>query len=1098
MNAVFQVRYGRYSYALVAAIVAVVVMFVQNRSVDMELHGRRMEMLLELRRLDAQLDRDVLRASSFILDNFDPLVETTTQLRRLAEKMRAPEQGFAAGTDAAVKAELDRALASLGDKLGYMEHIKSHTALVRNGLQYLPLAVDELAQADPALGTRLMSLLNHLYLYNLFPSESDLATLRGELDRLEAAASRGRPTQLGSTLIHMRSQLGRLATLAELRQHYNDVPTTQHLDALYAAYGSFYAERNLRSERVNKVLLGATLLLFALLGLALRRLGRAHDETDLAGRRLRDAVGSLSEAFALFDDQRRLVLYNDKYLEFYPWLKGRLTPGMALEEVLSLNRGSGALVSQCEEGGEEAVAEGHATRSHLQHLVDGRWYLASDSGTSSGGLACVRVDITESKQRELELRKLSRALAQSPASVIITDTNGTIEYVNPKFEEITGYSMAEAIGQNPRILKSGSRPDYDYRAMWQCITAGHEWRGIFLNRRKDGSMFWEAASISPLRDEHGRITHFIAVKEDITERKRAEEELRLHATVFETATEGIIVTDAKNRIKTVNTAFSRITGYGRDEVVGLSPSFLQSGHHDAAFYRDMWATLQRDGCWAGEIWNRRKDATVYPEWLSIAAIKNNHGEVQEYVGIFSDVTQRKENEAKIQRQANYDALTELPNRSLLQDRLTQAIAAVRPNGGLVAVLFLDLDRFKTVNDTFGHVVGDQLLCMVSQRLRAELRQTDTVARFGGDEFVIMLSEAQGSNQVAAVAEKLIATLSKPFLLMGRELFIGASIGVALYPGDAEDTGTLLRNADMAMYQAKESGRNCCRFYTASMNESTQARLELERSMRLALERDEFELEYQPVYCCLTGQLESVEALLRWRHPQRGKIYPDHFIALAEESGLIGPIGLWVLRTACRQAAEWRRACPQLAEIRMAVNLSSRQWELGLGTDNIAAVLEESGLPPSALILEITEGLVLDGTEEAIAWLHDIRRLGVQLSVDDFGTGYSSLAYLKRFPVGQLKIDRSFVRDLPEDASSASLVRAILSMASSLGLTVVAEGVETEAQRRFLEQAQCTYIQGYVLGRPLHPDRIPELPSSLDEATQASHSEEREPELTGTA
>jgi PAS domain S-box-containing protein len=627
MTAVFQRRYGRYTYALVAAIVAVVVLFLQNRAVDVQLHGRRMEMLLELRRLDALLDRDVLRASSFILDNFDPLVETTTQLRRLAEKMREPKRGFAAGTDAAVEAELHRTLGSLGDKLRYLEHIKSHTALVRNGLQYLPLAVDELAQGNPAFGTRLMGLLNRLYLYNLFPSESDLAALREEADRLEAA-SRGGPAQLGSTLGHMRAQLGRLATLVELRQHYNDIPTTRHLDALYAAYGSFYAERNLRSERVNIVLLVATLLLFALLGLVLRRLGRAHDETDLAWRRLHDAVGSLSEAFALFDDQRRLVLHNDKYLEFYPWLKGQLAPGMALEEILSLNRSSGALASHGEEGdeegGEEVRAEEHGTRSYLQRLVDGRWYLASDSGTSSGGLVCVRVDITDSKQRELELRKLSRALAQSPASVVITDTNGTIEYVNPKFEEITGYSMAEALGQNPRILKSGSKPDYDYRAMWETISAGHEWRGIFLNRRKDGSMFWEAASISPLRDDHGRITHFIAVKEDITERKRAEEELRLHATVFDTATEGIIVTDANNRIKTVNTAFSRITGYARDEVVGRSPAFLQSGHHDAAFYQEMWANLQRDGCWAGEIWNRRKDATVYPEWLSIAAIKNDH------------------------------------------------------------------------------------------------------------------------------------------------------------------------------------------------------------------------------------------------------------------------------------------------------------------------------------------------------------------------------------------------------------------------------------------------------------------------------------------
>ncbi|NTV10551.1 MAG: EAL domain-containing protein [Zoogloea sp.] len=1083
MKAIVHHRYSRYSYALAAAIVAVVVLFLQNRSVDIELHGRRMEMLSELRRLDAQLDRDVLRVSSFTLDQFDPLVETTTQLRELASTMRTTEGGFAAGTDPAVQAALEPALAVIEEKLRYLERIKSHTALLRNGLQYLPETVDELAPINGKLAHQLSRQLNHLYLYNLFPSGSDLESLHTELEHLSAEVAQRKSAPLATNaLIHMRAHLDRLSTLVELRQRYNDIPAAQRFDALNNAYSSYYTGRSLRSERTSIALLVATVLLFGLLGVALRRLGAAHAQADQAWRKLRDAVESLSEAFALFDANGRLVLHNAKYLEFYPWLAGKLRQGIPLEEIDALNRGADALepASAQEVQDLTPTTASQGARSYLQRLVDGRWYLASDSRTSNGDTACVRVDVTESKQRELDLRKLSRALAQSPASVVITDTSGTIEYVNPKFIEITGYTAEEVLGQNPRVLKSGSRPSSEYRKMWQTITAGQEWRGLFLNRRKDGSLFWESASISPLRDDNGQITHFIAVKEDITERKRAEDEMRLHATVFDTATEGIIVTDAENRIKTVNTAFTRITGYSRNEAVGLNPSFLHSGRHDRAFYEKMWLTLQHDGNWAGEIWNRRSDGTVYPEWLSIAAIKNEQGEIQEFVGIFSDVTQRKQDEERIQRQANYDALTELPNRSLLQDRLAQAISTARRNSTQVAVLFMDLDRFKAVNDTFGHVVGDQLLCLVSRRLRDGLRQQDTVARFGGDEFVIMLPDVHGSNHVAAVAEKLIASVSEPFLLVERELFVGASVGVALYPDDAEDADTLLRNADMAMYQAKESGRSCCRFYTTAMNESTQARLELERSMRQALERGEFVLEYQPVFSCAGGRMESVEALLRWQHPQLGMVYPDHFIGLAEESGLIAPIGLWVLQTACHQTAAWRRDHPQLADLRVAVNLSSRQWQLGLEPEAIAAVLEESGLPASALVLEITESLVLEGTDDAITWLHRIRALGVELAVDDFGTGYSSLSYLKRFPVGELKIDRSFVRDLPEDAGSASLVRAILSMAASLGLNVVAEGVETAAQYQFLQHAGCGFIQGYLLGRPLRPERIPEVGSGHPE------------------
>jgi len=622
------------------------------------------------------------------------------------------------------------------------------------------------------------------------------------------------------------------------------------------------------------------------------------------------------------------------------------------------------------------------------------------------------------------------------------------------------------------MLKSGDKRPEDYRQLWATITGGREWHGVFLNKRKDGVLFWEAASISPLRDDDGRVTHFVAVKEDITQRKRAEDTLRLHATVFATTTEGIIVTDAQNRIKTVNPAFTHITGYSQEEVVGRDPKLLGSGRNTPDFYRTMWQSLHTTGHWSGEIWNRRKDGTIFPEWLSVVAIRDERGNVQEYIGVFSDITQRKHDEEQILRQANYDALTGLPNRALLFDRLSQAIALAHRDETKVALLFIDLDRFKSINDGLGHAVGDDMLRLVAERLRVCVRQSDTVARFGGDEFVIILENVKDVPAVAALAGKVVRVLSEPFHLAGRELFIGASIGVTLYPEDSTDPNTLLRNADMAMYQAKEGGRSQFQFFTQEMNRRTEARIELERGLHRALEREQFTLQYQPIFSLQTGEMASVEVLLRWNHPELGPVRPDRFIPLAEDSGLIAPIGLWVLRTACAQVSQWRKR-PEFAALRLAVNLSSRQWQLGLPVSTIRDILSETGLAPEALVLEITEGMVLEGTEEVIAWLYEIRALGVELAVDDFGTGYSSLSYLKRFPVSELKIDYSFIRDLPDDEGSASLVRAILSMARSLGLAVVAEGVETPAQLAFLEQARCDYVQGYLLSPPIPAEQIPD-------------------------
>ncbi|MEJ2691844.1 MAG: EAL domain-containing protein, partial [Candidatus Thiodiazotropha sp.] len=701
---------------------------------------------------------------------------------------------------------------------------------------------------------------------------------------------------------------------------------------------------------------------------------------------------------------------------------------------------------------------------HLEYVEGKTWYLASNNATSEGGMVCVRTDITESKRRETELRKLGRALEQSPASVVITSTDGFIEYVNPKFEQVSGYSAEEAIGQNPRILKSGDKTPEDYREMWSTLLVGKEWRGIFHNKRKDGSIYWEAASISPLRDESGAITHFIAVKEDITAQKRAEDQLRMNATVFETTSEGIMVTDADNLIKTVNPAFSRITGYEAEEAIGRSPNMLSSGRHTKAFYEQLWSAVVQHGYWSGEIWNRRKDGSVFPEWLSIAAIKGEEGLVKEYVAVFSDISKHKQDEEKIRYQANFDALTGLPNRSLLGDRLQQAILSADRERWKVALLFIDLDQFKVVNDTFGHVMGDELLQLVAERIRKSVREADTVARFGGDEFVILLQDVNDLDAAALVASKVITEVTRAFTLYQREIYVGASVGITVYPDDAASPDSLLRNADMAMYQAKERGRNNYQFFTASMQRQTIERQQLEQDLRQALQRDELELCYQPVIDARSNRVCSLEALLRWNHPKKGRISPETFIPLAEDCGLIGPIGEWVVKGACKQLSLWQGY--GYDQLTVAINLSSRQRELGLESDFIRQVLQESGVSAESVTLEITESLLMRNTDESVEWLTRIKSLGVKLSVDDFGTGYSSLSYLKRFPVDALKIDRSFVNDLPEDRDSASLVRTIIGMAHSLNLGLVAEGVETEQQIRFLINEGCNLLQGYYFAKPM--------------------------------
>jgi diguanylate cyclase (GGDEF)-like protein/PAS domain S-box-containing protein len=859
-------------------------------------------------------------------------------------------------------------------------------------------------------------------------------------------------------------------------------------------------------------------------------------------------------------------------------------------------------------------------------------------------------EIQERGEREAILRQYSRALEQSANIVVITDRDGAIEYVNPKFVQVTGYSREEAIGANPRILKSGKHSRAQYQYLWQTITSGHEWRGEFQNRRKDGGLYWESASIAPIRDEHGAITHFVAIKEDITRRKRIEAALHAnelkYRSVFATVGDALFLIDSRNgRILTVNPAACKLYGYSREEFLTLKDTDLA----DVSSADVSSASVELPRTVSQRLTNcphRRKDGTVFPTdiWvrhftyrgykITVAAIRdmtaqkraeqrivrlshfyaalsrtsatimryaeprelfericqivvdleqirmvwigfvdsetgwfqplahagaapdypryladhpisgdpglpegrgptgmafrlgepvvsndfladpdnqfwqgpasalgiragaafplrrngqvvgclsayaaerdyfeadvtglltNLAGEVSFALDLLDREAQRQAAEERISHMAGHDPLTGLPNRTLLLDRINQAIHGAHRRQRCVGVLFLDLDHFKTINDSLGHEVGDELLKAVTERLRGRLRQEDTLARQGGDEFILVLPDIIEPAAAGQVAEYLLEALREPFLLNGQSLHINASIGISIYPLDAADPPTLIRFADHAMYQIKSAGRGNYTFFTPELNVRMSELLALGNELRRALERDEFVLHYQPLVELATGRLVAVEALIRWQHPERGLMAPGDFLPIAEETGLIDPIGAWTLRAACAQNRRWRDA--GLSSVPVAVNLSARQWLQPRIEDHVVDALESAGLAPSLLELEIGESLLRD-TDKTLATMGRLRARGIGFAVDDFGIGLFNLGLLKRSPVNRLKIAPSFVRDISTDAAAAAITTTIIQLGRNLRLQVVAEGVETPEQARLLRELGCDIAQGYHFGGPL--------------------------------
>ncbi|MHB9037297.1 MAG: sensor domain-containing protein [Armatimonadota bacterium] len=807
---------------------------------------------------------------------------------------------------------------------------------------------------------------------------------------------------------------------------------------------------------------------------------KAEAALSIEQQRLATTLRSIGDAVIATDTESRVTLLNAVAEELTGWSEQEGI-GKPVADVLRIfnektrkscpNPVTNALATGSIVGMEEDTALLSKDGREIS-IADSCAPIRDELGNVIGAVLVFR-DITQQKQAERALQESE----EQKAAILDGLKDIMVEYVDADMRILwSNNGMGSMLGQNPEdlvgrycyeVVQGLTSPCPDCTAVKAFETGEFQQGEVTL---PDGSNM--VVHSNPIKNPEGTVTGVVLVGMDITERRKSEDVLRMQTSAMNAASDQIVITDIDGNIEFVNPAFVRETGYTLDEVRGKNTRILSSGKHDHEFYADLWETIRAGNTWHGEITNRRKDGAICVEDVSITPVKGDDGLIKHYVAIKRDVTDKKVYEEQLDYLAYHDPLTGLPNRLMFSDRLTQTLARSRQKDELLAIMFLDLDRFKFINDSLGHNVGDLLLKAVAERLTQTLRKVDTLARMGGDEFTVIVSDVSGLDDAMLAAERIVTALSEPFLIENHELFVSTSIGVSLYPSDGRNAETLVKNADTAMYRAKEQGRNNYQFYTESLNVAAVEKMTLEVSLRKALERNEFTLHYQPQVDMRTGKILAAEALIRWSHPHLGTVSPGQFIPLAEETGLILPISEWVIRTACAQNKAWQDA--GLPPITMAVNVSARLFQGGDLMAMVNEALRKTKLLAGHLELELTESALMQNPDLAVAVLGGLKATGVKVSLDDFGTGYSSLSYLKRFPIDTVKIDQSFVKDITSNPDDAAIAGAVVAMAHSLKLTVAAEGVETLEQLQFLRSLKCDRMQGYFVSRPVPADDFTEM------------------------
>jgi diguanylate cyclase (GGDEF)-like protein/PAS domain S-box-containing protein len=726
-----------------------------------------------------------------------------------------------------------------------------------------------------------------------------------------------------------------------------------------------------------------------------------------------------------------------------------------------------ALIRAVVAGQRDAAAMEYACHAPTER----RWFKVKFSRSTGDGplrIITAHESITQRKLAEDKIRFQSYLLASVEQAVIATDLEGVIVYWNPFARKLYGWSSAEAVGRNIIEMISSETMQEQAAQIMARLKMGESWSGEFLARHRDGHSFPIQVTNSPIRDAQGKLIGITGISTDITERKKVEQALQLSAMVYQAIGEAILVVNADNKIVAVNSAFTQLTGYTEQDAIGQSTELLLSDLNGKDFYDEMRHLLGKTGHWQGKVWSRHKNGDARLEWLRIDTIYDEYGAVKDRICMLSGITNQKLAEETIWRQANFDLLTGLPNRSMFHDRLEHEIKKASRAGRRLALMFIDLDHFKEVNDTLGHDMGDILLKEAARRLSSCIRQVDTVARLGGDEFTILIDGSEDSGSVERVARDILTKLAEPFRLKIETVYLSASIGITLYPDDATGVEALLKNADQAMYAAKNQGRNRFHYFTPSMQHAAQARMRMVNDLRGALAGNQFQVVYQPIVELATGDIHKAEALIRWQHPVRGEVKPSEFVPIAEETGMLISIGEWVFEEALQQAVRWRMT--RDPDFQISVNMSPAQFRKHyIGHGKWLEHLQKFALPRQdaarEIVVEITEGLLLEASPAVTDQLLSFRDRGIQVSIDDFGTGYSSLSYLKKFHIDYLKIDQSFVLKMKADSDDLALCEAIVVMGHKLGIKVIAEGVETKEQRDLLAAAGCDYGQGYLFSMP---------------------------------